>query len=69
MGRVIVGTLLMALTGSTVLAQVKPPQPGTNKAFCLQSSAGVKECSYDTMGQCEAAKKGNSDTCAANNTK
>ncbi len=59
----------MALTGSTVLAQMKPPQPGTNKAFCLQTSAGVKECSYDTMAQCEAAKQGNSDTCAANNAR
>lgn len=34
--------------------------------FCLQTNASSKECAYDTMAQCEAAKRENSDSCVPN---
>jgi hypothetical protein len=33
--------------------------------FCLKTGSST-ECAYDSMAQCEAAKHGNIDTCAAN---
>jgi len=56
------GTLLAAtLAGSNAFAQ------GTfqHHTFCLQSGAN-KECAYDSMAQCNAAKHGNKDTCVRN---
>lgn len=59
-----VATLLAAsLASPSAFAQTG----GTNKAFCLQSSAGGdKECNFDTMAQCEGSKKGNAGTCVPN---
>jgi hypothetical protein len=33
--------------------------------FCLKTGSG-QECAYDTMAQCEAAKRGSADTCMPN---
>jgi hypothetical protein len=56
-----IGTLLAAALGSSALAQ------GTYRhhTFCLQTGSS-KECAYDSMAQCEAAKHGNQDTCVPN---
>lgn len=56
-------TLLAAsLTGSAAFAQSNTYQHHT---FCLTSGPN-KECAFDSMAQCQAAKKGNTDTCQAN---
>ena len=34
-------------------------------AFCLKTGSG-QECAYDSMAQCEKAKRGGADTCMAN---
>jgi len=34
-------------------------------SFCLKTGSG-QECAYDSMAQCEAAKRGSADTCVAN---
>jgi hypothetical protein len=36
-----------------------------NAAFCLQKSAGERNCTYATMAACDAVKTG-SDQCVAN---
>jgi Protein of unknown function (DUF3551) len=33
--------------------------------FCLKTGSG-QECAYDSFAQCEAAKRGNTDTCMEN---
>jgi len=56
------GTLIAAsLAGSSAFAQ------GTyqHHAFCLLTGPN-KECAYDSMAQCEAAKHGNTDQCMRN---
>jgi hypothetical protein len=58
-----VGTLLAAaLTGSNAFAQTSTYQHHT---FCLIAGQN-KECAYDSMAQCEAAKHGNTDICERN---
>jgi len=55
-------TLLAAsLAGGSALAQ------GTyqHHAFCLLTGPN-KECAYNSMAQCEAAKHGNADQCVRN---
>jgi hypothetical protein len=34
-------------------------------AFCLKTGS-AQQCAYDSMAQCEAAKRGNADSCVAN---
>jgi hypothetical protein len=31
--------------------------------FCLKSTSGATNCIYQTMAQCEQAKKGNEESC------
>jgi hypothetical protein len=33
--------------------------------FCLKTGSG-QECAYDSMAQCEAAKRGGADSCMPN---
>jgi hypothetical protein len=33
--------------------------------FCLKTGSG-QDCAYDSMAQCEAAKRGNADFCVQN---
>ena len=49
--------------GSGAFAQ----SPGTHvhHNFCLKTGSG-QECAYDTMAQCEAAKRGGADSCMPN---
>jgi hypothetical protein len=57
-----IGTLLAAsLAGSSALAQGSYQ----HHAFCLLTGP-AKECAYDSMAQCEAAKHGNVDQCMRN---
>jgi hypothetical protein len=39
---------------------------GQSGAFCLQTTSGTKTCTFATMAACNAAKTGQSDSCAAN---
>ena len=34
-------------------------------AFCLKTGSG-QECAYDSMAQCDAAKRGSADSCMPN---
>ena len=57
-----IGTFVAAsLAGANAFAQ------GTyqHHAFCLQSGPN-KECAYDSMAQCQAARQGNTDQCVRN---
>jgi Protein of unknown function (DUF3551) len=56
------GTLLAAtLASHSAFAQ------GTyaHHTYCLKSGAS-QTCAFESMAQCEAAKKGNADTCVQN---
>lgn len=56
------GTLLAAsLAGSAAFAQGSYQ----HHTICLQTGSS-KECAYDSMAQCEAAKHGAKDTCVPN---
>jgi Protein of unknown function (DUF3551) len=50
-----------AFTGSNAFAQ----GDHVHHAFCLKTGSG-QECAYDSMAQCEAAKRGSADSCMAN---
>lgn len=39
---------------------------GSNGAYCLEGSEGAKNCTFASMAQCEAAKKGAADKCEPN---
>ena len=59
-----VATLLAAaLAGSSAFAQGSY----THHAFCLQTGAG-KNCGYNTMAQCQAARRGMSTGSCIHNT-
>jgi len=51
-----------AFAGSGALAQ----STYRHHNFCLQTSTSSKECAYDSMAQCEASKRENTDTCVPN---
>ncbi len=56
------GTLFAAsLFGSNAFAQGSYQ----HHTICLQTGSS-RECAYDSMAQCEAAKHGNRDTCVRN---
>jgi hypothetical protein len=56
------GTLLAAcLAGSAAFAQGSYQ----HHTVCLISGS-AKECAYDSMAQCEGAKRGNTDSCVMN---
>jgi len=58
------GTLLAAtLASQSVFAQGSY----MHHTFCLKSGS-TQDCAYDSMSQCEAAKKGNADTCVQNSS-
>jgi hypothetical protein len=50
-----------ALAGSSAFAQ----GDYRHHNFCLLTGS-AQECAYDTFAQCEAAKRGNADTCMRN---
>jgi hypothetical protein len=52
-----------ALIASAILAGAQGATAQENAAFCLRGSdSGGLNCSYNTMAQCEQAKKGASNT-------
>ena len=56
------GTLLAAaLASQSAFAQ----STYTHHAYCLKSGS-TQTCAFETMAQCEAAKKGNADSCVQN---
>jgi Protein of unknown function (DUF3551) len=57
----VIAGLFAAFASSSAFAQGSY----THHAFCLQSGSS-KECAFDSMAQCLAAKKGNKDTCEPN---
>ena len=59
---VLVATLLAsAFAGSSAFAQ----GDYRHHNFCLRTGSG-QECAYDSMAQCEAAKRGGADSCMPN---
>lgn len=62
MRAIITATILAAaLSGSTAFAQ----SGYVHHRFCLKTGSG-QDCGYQTMAQCEAAKRGNADFCVQN---
>jgi len=61
--RVIALATLLAATfaGSSAFAQGSY----VHHTFCLKTGSG-QECAYDSMAQCEAAKRGGADSCVPN---
>jgi len=56
-----VALLGTAFAGSSAFAQ----GDYVHHKFCLKTGTG-QDCAYDTMAQCEAAKRGNNDICQPN---
>lgn len=66
----------LAIAGFAVTSAIAQQAPqgaqgqrqGQNAAFCLQGSDGSKNCGFNTMAQCDAAKKGQASgsTCVPN---
>jgi len=50
-----------AFAGGSALAQGSY----VHHNFCLKTGSG-QDCAYDSMAQCQAAKRGNADTCVPN---
>jgi hypothetical protein len=58
------GTLLAAaLASQSALAQGSYQ----HHTFCLKTGSS-QDCAYDSMAQCEAAKKANTETCMQNSS-
>jgi hypothetical protein len=58
------GTLLAAaLASQSALAQGSY----THHTFCLKSGSS-QNCAYQSMAQCEKARKGNTETCVQNSS-
>ena len=64
---------ITAFTFGSAVAQQAPAgaqgqRQGQNQAFCLQGTDGSKNCGFQTMAQCNAAKKGQAtnSTCVRN---
>lgn len=56
------GTVLAAALGSSsAFAQ----STYAHHTFCLKHGSS-QDCAYNSMAQCQAAKKGNTDTCVQN---
>ena len=55
------GVLAAALSGSGAFAQI------LNYPWCLMTRS-AKVCSFVSMSQCLASRRGNTDFCVANNT-
>jgi hypothetical protein len=56
-----IGALATALAGSPAFAQ----NTYVHHNFCLKTGSG-QDCAYDSMEQCEAAKRGGADFCVQN---
>ena len=61
-------TSIALVAASVVSANAQTPTPGSNLdgsgQFCLKTSSGNTNCTYQTMGACEMAKVPNSsDQC------
>jgi hypothetical protein len=52
-----------AVPGSSAFAQA--PGDHVHHTFCLRTGSG-QECAYDSMAQCNAAKRGSADPCMPN---
>jgi hypothetical protein len=50
--------VVAALLAATPGALAQSGNPPRAKAFCLQNTNGPLNCNYDSMAQCEAAKRG-----------
>jgi len=62
MRAIITATVLAAaLSGSSAFAQ----SGYVHHNFCLKTGSG-QNCGYQSMAQCEAAKRGNADFCVQN---
>jgi hypothetical protein len=61
MRMILAAAALAASFGSSAFAQ----STYVHHNFCLKTGAG-QECAYDSMTQCEAAKRGNADFCMQN---
>ena len=55
----VAGVLAAAMSGSPAFAQ------HVHHTFCLKTGS-AQECAYDSFAQCEAAKRGNADSCVQN---
>jgi hypothetical protein len=53
--------LAAAFAGSSAFAQ----GDYVHHSFCLKTGS-AQECAYDSFQQCEAAKRGNADSCVPN---
>ena len=64
MRAIALATVLAAgLAGGSALAQT--PGGHVHHNFCLKTGS-AQECAYDSFAQCEAAKRGNADSCVQN---
>jgi hypothetical protein len=54
--------LAAAFTSSSAFAQ----STYVHHTFCLKTGSSSQECAYDSMAQCQAAKRANSDSCVPN---
>jgi hypothetical protein len=64
MRAIALATVLAAgLAGGSALAQT--PSGHVHHNFCMRAGSGL-ECAYDSMAQCEAAKRGANDSCVQN---
>jgi hypothetical protein len=62
MRAIALATVLAAgLAGGSALAQTGH----VHHNFCMKAGSGL-ECAYDSMAQCEAAKRGANDSCVQN---
>jgi hypothetical protein len=57
----VAAVLAASFAGSSAYAQ----STYVHHNFCLRTASG-QECAYDSMTQCEAAKRGNADFCMQN---
>jgi hypothetical protein len=54
---------ISALTAAAIFATIPGASAQGNAAVCLQNAqSGAMDCKYQTMAQCEQAKKGASST-------
>ena len=59
--------IISSATALATLGIAAPPAAlaqSYGKPFCLQTSTGASECSYDTMAQCVEAAQASKGTCA-----
>jgi hypothetical protein len=63
--RVILAAAAIAATFAGSSAYAQQSSTYEHHSFCLKTGSG-QECAYDSMTQCEAAKRGNADFCMQN---